>query len=242
MNRLQTELQRLYRARNPKDTGPGSDETGFIDAEGRVRALVLELARPADWSALALLWHGVQEDLALPAPAIAVNGVDGFQLWFSLLEPVPVAEAQVFLEGLRLRYLGDVVSARVDMRPAAEVVPAVREETGQWSAFIARDLAAVFADEPWLDMCPSPEAQADVLSRLKSIKPVDFQTVLAQLGPAEKPAASEPATARRERGAAAPSDPKRFLLDVMGDAGIELHLRIEAARALLPYFETPRKG
>jgi hypothetical protein len=30
-------------------------------------------------------------------------------------------------------------------------------------------------------------------------------------------------------------NPKRFLLDVMSDSRVELHLRIEAAKALLPY-------
>jgi hypothetical protein len=32
-------------------------------------------------------------------------------------------------------------------------------------------------------------------------------------------------------------DPKRFLLDVMNDDTLALGLRIEAAKALLPYFE-----
>jgi len=31
------------------------------------------------------------------------------------------------------------------------------------------------------------------------------------------------------------TDPKRFLLKVMNDSTAELHLRIEAAKALLPY-------
>lgn len=33
-----------------------------------------------------------------------------------------------------------------------------------------------------------------------------------------------------------------LILDVMKDKTIELHLRIEAAQALLPYFEIPRRG
>ena len=33
-------------------------------------------------------------------------------------------------------------------------------------------------------------------------------------------------------------DPKGFLLGVMSDKTVELHLRIEAAKALLPYFES----
>ena len=36
-------------------------------------------------------------------------------------------------------------------------------------------------------------------------------------------------------------DPKRFLLEVMNDRSVELQLRIEAAKALLPYFEDPRQ-
>jgi hypothetical protein len=35
-------------------------------------------------------------------------------------------------------------------------------------------------------------------------------------------------------------DPKQFLLDVMADTSIDLGLRIEAAKALLPCFEPAR--
>ena len=38
--------------------------------------------------------HAVQADLALPAPAIAVTGSDGVQLWFSLVQPVQPGQAQ----------------------------------------------------------------------------------------------------------------------------------------------------
>lgn len=79
MNPLQTELQRLYSA-----------------PEGVVRALVLELARPADWGLLSPVWRGLQTDLALPAPAVMVSGVDGYQLWLSLAEPVPWRRRQGF--------------------------------------------------------------------------------------------------------------------------------------------------
>lgn len=231
MNRLQTEWQRLY----ANDTA--SDSVDGVNGVDGVRALVLELARPADWQPLALLWHGVQTDLALPAPAIAVNGVDGLQLWFSLVEPVPQTEALGFLEALRLRYLLDAKPARVTLQPPVAAVPALREESGQWSAFISRDLAAVFADEPWLDMAPSPEAQADVLSRLKSIKPAEFQNALALLAPDEIP----PMSSTGDKGSPQ-TGPKQFLLQVMNDPSQEMHLRIAAAQALLPYFESPRRA
>lgn len=161
MNPLQIELQRLYEA-----------------PEGQVRALILELARPADWDLLAPLWRGLQTDLGLPAPAIAVSGVDGYQLWLSLAEPVPLAEAAAFLEGLRQHYLGAVAPKRISLMPSlsdattqALPVPCQQAATGYWSAFVAPDLAPIFTNEPWLDQAPSPDAQAHVLARLQPIKP-----------------------------------------------------------------------
>ena len=138
----------------------------------------------------------------------------------------------------------------------AKMVPALWTETGRWSAFIAPDLAAVFADEPWLDICPSADAQADVLSRLGSIKDADFQTVLSRLSAAAKTNTSHAPLAANEIGGCKDDveptavttpgnspNPKRFLLEVMGDKAIELHLRIQAAQALLPYFEVlPRSA
>ena len=68
--------------------------------DGTVRAMVLELVRPADWTLLSTLWRGVQTDLELPAPAIAVSGIDAYRLWFSLAEPASAAQARAFLEAL----------------------------------------------------------------------------------------------------------------------------------------------
>ena len=65
MSRLQSELQRLYG--RPVD---GVATVG-VDRAATVRAMVLELARPADWDLLSKAWRGVQADLELPAPAIA---------------------------------------------------------------------------------------------------------------------------------------------------------------------------
>ena len=223
--------------------------------------MVLEVARPADWNAVSTLWQGVQADLKLPAPAIAVSGIDGYQLWFSLLEPVPLVEAKSFLESLRLRYLSTIVPGRIDMKPSvnatvvepaqhARMVPALWKNSGRWSAFIAPDLAALFSDEPWLDMCPSSDAQADVLSRMVSIKAADFQMVLGQLNAATKTATSHGTLITSEKrdsnsgvehtlvtSSKTSLDPKIFLLNVMDDKTIVLHLRIQAAQALLPYFE-----
>ena len=108
MNRLLSEFDRLYRSEH---------DASLVDAQGRVRALVLEVVQPAGWDALSLAWQGVQAELELPAPAIAVSGVDGVQLWFSLQEPVALARGRAFLEQLRARFLADVPPARVRLWP-----------------------------------------------------------------------------------------------------------------------------
>jgi hypothetical protein len=229
MNRLQSELRRLYLA--PAALDPPAD------AQPLARMAMLELARPADWEAIATVWRGVQTELGLPAPAIAVSGIDGYQLWFSLAEPVPVAQAAAFVDALRSRYLGDVAARRVGLRPSGDratppPLPPFQTLDGQWSAFVAPDLAPVFADEPWLDLLPTPEGQADLLCRLACIKAADFQAALDRLGaatPAKPQEAPAPAAAHH-------SDPRRFLLQVMNDETVELSLRIEAAKALLPGF------
>ena len=266
MNRLQAELQRLYLLNDQNAPGTASEKFEVTGPDGRVRLMVLALARPADWATLLPLWRGVQTDLELPAPAIAVCGSDGFQLWFSLAEPTSVAEAQSFLEALRLRYLKNIIATRIGMMPCRDDsdpaqtqhvkrVPALQADTGRWSAFVLPDLASVFSDTPWLDICPSPTAQADVLSRLESIKPADFQAALERLNPAQAEATSKPAleTSNRVGHQIDPANtgsiraesslgPQQFLLGVMNNHDIALALRIEAAKALLPYFEVLRRS
>ncbi|MCX2860816.1 hypothetical protein OOZ63_03075 [Paucibacter sp. PLA-PC-4] len=222
MNRLLTELRRLYAL-------PAAEP-----AEGRVRAMLLELARPADWDALGAVWRGVQADLELPAPAIAVNGIDGYQLWFSLAEPVPAAQALDFLEGLRRRYLDGIAAQRLTLAPTARDLPPRQLPSGLWSALLAPDLAPVFADEPWLDTEPGAEGQADLLCRLQPIKSADFRAALERLVPdAPVPRADAASAAPTPSAVAGQDAPRRFLLGVMNDASAPLHLRIEAAKALL---------
>lgn len=195
MNRLPTELHRLYAPPAPNDPAPAPEQANLVNAHGQVRAMVLELGRPADWAPLAKVWHGVQAELDLPAPAIAVSGVDGYQLWFSLAEPLPAAQALAFLESLRAHFLADIKPHRISLMPAldaasaqsarhARPVPAQQASSGRWSAFVAPDLAPVFADEPWLDLPPNPDGQAALLSRLKSIVAADFQRAVDTLRPA----------------------------------------------------------
>ena len=212
LNRLQSELQRL-------------------DLAGS--ALVLELTGTGAWSALARVWQGVQADLQLPAPAIAVNGADGYQLWFALSQAMPAAQATAFLAALRSRYLADIAPERIRTHmPQAVGVPPLEKSPGRWAAFVAPDLAAVFADDPCLDLTPGADAQADLLSRLQTIAPADFERVLSGAGPSALARDVQPRGDPVGTGGAQ-SDPRRFLEGVMNDPDVALSLRVEAAKALL---------
>ncbi len=243
MNRLQAQWQRLFLAAG----ADGLDAAHRCDAQGQVRALVLELAHPADWSLMARVWRGVQADLQWPAPAIAVSGVDGYQLWFALRSPVSVDQALACLKALCARYLPEVAPQRLRLWPApdatapggvrhAGVVPAVHQPADVWSAFVAPDLAPVFVDTPWLDIPPGVDGQADLLAQIDPIAPDDWARAMASLLPASAPApvATPPGqlpTAVHVGGTH--TDPEHFLLAVMNNEAVDMALRIEAAKALL---------
>jgi hypothetical protein len=219
--RLQTELQRLF------DTQP--------DAQCRVRTLVLGISGPADWPALAAVWRGVQTDLNWPAPAIAINGVDAFELWMPLQVAVSQEEARRALQHLCARYLGDVAPARWRLWPALDeglvappqAQPQLHAATGRWSAFVAPDLAAVFGDDPSLDLPPGDDAQAEVLSRIQPIPAADWQRAIASAAPPVRQTHTSSTTTTPH------DDPRRFLLSLMNDATVDMALRVEAAKALL---------
>lgn len=217
-----------------------------------MRALVLDVGRPADWDLLGAVWRGVQLDLGLPAPGIAIAGEDSYQLWFSLQAGCEAGQGAAFLAGLKAHYLGAVPASRVRCFPSVEAaglpisappVPAqVRE--GQWSAFVAADLAPVFVESPWLDIPPGAEGQADLLKELQSITPPAWAAALDELGSTRPVAPAVPVipiptpTPSVDAVAGGPAtgftDPRAFLLHVMNDASVPMPLRIEAAKALLP--------
>lgn len=237
MNRLQSELQRLYLL--PASGPAEAAESRLTGVHGEMRAMVLELARPADWEALGQVWRGVQADLQLPAPAIAVSGTDGLQLWFSLQEAVSPSRAAAFLAQLQSRYLPGIAPARLRAMPSATqppwqaaLVPAQQAATENWSAFVAPDLAPVFADTPWLDIPPGIEGQADLLARLKPIKPAALDEAMQRLQPVDAalPEATRPSAHLGEKP---DLDPRHFLQQVLNDETVALALRIEAAKALL---------
>lgn len=204
MNRLQSELERLYLPRSRECADSNAPQSALVDPANSVRAMVIELAQPPSWEVLSRVWHGVQIELALPAPAIAVSGVDGLQLWFSLAEPIAVAQARSFLECLRSRFLPDIEPSRIRLMPATDatashhglpagLVPA-QQPTGNWSAFVAPGLAPVFADTPWIDVAPNEEGQAALLCGLKAMQATEFESAMKRLGPKAQPLHSTAAT------------------------------------------------
>lgn len=253
MNPLHTELIRLYHADPQHALLHDAARSPLRGADGHVRCAVLELARPADWSPLGAVWRGVQAELELPAPAIAINGHDGYQLWFAWQQGIPAEMAQGFLQVLARRYLPDVAAARLRSWPDSDKasaddavfpasVPALHPRSGQWSAFIAPDLAAVFADEPWLDRNPGVEAQAQLLGKLEGISPQAFakaQQVLQPTPAPPVPTASTDAPGPAPGTGYATDTPAAFLRAVMQDPQAPLALRVQAARALLHGDSTP---
>jgi len=232
MSRLQRESARLY---GPAAAGAGSTGT---------RVLVLEVTGAASWAWLSAVWKGVQAELELPASAIAVNGRDGLQLWISLAEPASPAQAGAFLDGLARHYLADLPAARVRAMPAGSAAPGLPVAPGQWSAYVAPDLAPIFDETPWLDVPPGEDGQADLLARLRSVPPAVFEAALQRLQPLA--AADTAATAAVSLPAhvvgsppAAHEEAVQFLRSVMNDLSAPLALRIQAAAALLPWGRQP---
>ncbi len=281
MERLIGELQRLYfpsalrgclAEAAPERAAPvmlaptdlarslAGETTLWLDpaaADGTTRCLVLRFTRNGDWERAAALYQALQEDLALPAPAVAVDAEAGYQLWLSLAEAVPLAVAAEFLATLGRRYLADLPGSVVNSVPGSGAdcgrlrpVPARHSASDRWSAFIDPGMGSLFAAEAGLDIAPNPDRQADLLAGVASIPPGDLQRALQRLGKlSDTPAAqaAEPAPPFADAGQRLPlvgtySDPQSFLLAVMNDPTAGAGHRIEAAKALLPYFSRLPSG
>lgn len=232
----------------------------LMDAKGRTRALVLRFMRGMDWPLAARLHTLVQSELGLPAPAISVCAEGGYQLWFSLEVAVPSDQAQAFLAGLCSRYLSDLPDSRVALHPGSGsqargdsvlVVPSRSSTNGRWSAYIDPSWGAMFIDEPGLELAPTMDGQTDLLARIRSIVAEDFQRVFALLVPMDVVPVVVQDHTTQAADQLAPSlgvvperlalgdgyhHPRQFLLAVMNDPSASADHRIEAAKALLPYF------
>lgn len=222
MNKLISELQRLYFLPDQQwqrqslfaaadlstpAHGPLSEEalTTSLAGEATVlltlvspaataRAMVVSFKRASAWEQVAKLYQAVQHDLALPAPAVSVSGREGYRLWFSLAEPLPVAQVRSFLNALHRQYLAEMPIASLEFQPAPlsaepdliKLPPALHPASGRWSAFIDPSMGSMFIDEAGLEMAPNLDKQADMLSGLGSIKSSAFQQALALLEDAAK--------------------------------------------------------
>lgn len=242
MSRIDTETQRLFEL-----PAEGGAQRSLVRADGCVRSLVLAQTGPADWALLAPLWRGVQADLGWPAPAIAVNGRDAFELWFSLSVPLPWADAARLLAQLQRRYLGGLRPDRVRAWPSAKAadeppaVPPFAAGPQRWAAFVAPDLPAVFGDDPALDVEPGADAQAELLARQRSISDSELRQARAMLEADEPTVVAPPVFGDMPTrpldgvmfGVGRFDDPRAFLLAVMNDEAVPLALRIEAAKGVL---------
>ena len=244
----------------------GSTETLAVQlasVDRMVRTLLVRFERAADWALAAQLYAAVQQELELPAPAVSVSGKEGYCLWFSLADPVALESAGNFLQALRETYLHELQPAHLSFFPDSAALqeaflnlpPALHSTSGKWSAFIDPGMGSMFVDEPGLGMAPNMDRQADLLVGLKSINTSDFERALLSLKSTceAKAVQSELAAAQScdsalASGSQTPnstvklivgsdfSDPKSFLLAVMNDATVSADHRIEAAKALQPYF------
>lgn len=269
MNKLITELQRLYFLDSQRWNGDGalapeivercvagelSVAIDLVDADDMARALVVEFEDSGDWQHAANLYQAVQDELGLPAPALSVSGNQGYALWFSLADAVPFTQAAAFLTALRSRYLADLAVSRVGLRPTVDTIarvtlaPSRHPASGKWAAFIDPSLGIMFIDEPWLEIAPNQDKQAELLAAIKSISAAEFQAALSVLHSASptdpaptdaKPASPGVVAAQRRSSLNVGGnyrDPQSFLLAVMNDTSASARHRIAAAKALLPCF------
>lgn len=208
--------------------------------------------RAADSEWVSRAWLGAQNESGLPAPAIAVDGSGGWLLCFALPPSRPQAEAVALLRELIQSWLNQA-QATVSVQEAAawrftcwppgvpaDGVPVPRQVgPDRWSAFVAPDLVPVFAESPWLDCAPGEEGQAALLGKLQPIPVADWVRLLSTSAQRASGQATRPAcegeVAAASVGALPPGDPRAFLLSVMNDPGVEMALRIEAARVLLAH-------
>jgi len=178
--------------------GHGSTTGAASATPPLVHWLVLGLDHRAGAEPLGRVWQGLQSELALPPPALAVDGQALLQLWLPLAEPVPTATAAAWLAAVRQRWLADLPAHRIHTWPAAPSGTAGAPAEGgvadapalppqpvgeeRWSAFVSPDLLPVFADSPWLDLPPGDDAQAALLARVPKASPAAWRAACAGLG------------------------------------------------------------
>ena len=234
--------------RSPPGAIPADTAFDLVSPSGHTRTLVIAVARSADWPHVAALYQALQDDPGTARPGPRRHRQAGFP---TMVLPgrsgtagpgrgLPECPAPALPERTRRQPVPAPSRAPTAARWTGS--PAFQAATGLWSAYIDPTMGSMFAEDGGLPMAPNPHGQADLLAGLSSIKPDDFQRARERLGTA-------PGTAADTRQATPPApqgklnlaggtfaDPRDFLLAVMNDPGASPELRVEAAKALLPYF------
>ncbi|MFP5392843.1 MAG: hypothetical protein ACLGI6_15050 [Gammaproteobacteria bacterium] len=206
MQELIAQLARLYLPAGPVPDGlaghlgGGAARTFDLTREGRVRALVIGFDRQdgdaegAHWQRLCDVANALQAELALPAPAVSISGEQGFRLWLSFEQMVPVAVMQRFADLLQGACLADLPAPGSISAPVA-FLPCLNPATGKWAAFIHPGMGASFAEEAGLEVAPPAAAQAAFLEPLQSIGTDKLEHALARLQGSPRAVESTPASA-----------------------------------------------
>ena len=198
MEKLIAQLMRLYMAEGQADPGlltrrvlgelAGPVELATPDGMTRAIVIPFDKARHQEdgqhWTRLCEVAHALQAHHDFPAPGVSISAASGFRLWLSLAAPVPVAQAQRFLEGLRDTAFPDLAVAPDAATRSIALPPCRDADSGRWAAFIHPGMGASFIDEPGLEMAPPPVAQAAFLEQLDTIGLAQFSAALAGLQPA----------------------------------------------------------
>jgi hypothetical protein len=210
MEKLIAELKRLYLPHVPDSVleqhlqGKNIPSLSLATAEGLTRAAVISFRKVANgseaqhWELLCSVANALQTQLGLPAPAVSISGADGYGLWLSLAQPLPVEEVQRFLEQLRASYFPDMALASDAARAEVELPPCLHSDSGKWAAFINPGLGASFAEESGLEMAPPLAGQIALLEGLHSISDAQLRHAIALLQPvaAPVPVVAPPASAK----------------------------------------------
>lgn len=259
MSRLSAELKRLFFL--PTDVAlPVPDKAFDLDsvhAAAVTRVLLIAIKRGKNWPVIAKLFHAIQHELKLPVPAVSLFDGVGYGLWFSLEKPEAFARAKMFLQRVVRYYLSDIDPQNLICYPPLldegqsmsleqlTFPPRQLAGTEHWSAFIDPSMGDMFADDPWLEMEPNPDRQADLLGHIASIKHEEFSEACSALerltsSPSDHLSNSliESVNQKKLPNALCGvgggfSDPRDFLLAVMNDVSTEPALRVEAAKSLL---------
>lgn len=159
------------------------------------RAIVIDFPRvrggnpEQHWLNLCEVANRLQEAYGFPPPAVSIDGGSGYQLWLSLLDPVPLGDARRFVAMLR-----DAHFPELDLQVAVQAVlpPCLNAATGKWAAFIHPGMGASFAEEAGLEMSPPVLAQVAFLEGLDSIGKAQFFDALVAMKQGVPPVPAAP--------------------------------------------------